>query len=335
MKPIAMEWRHCVIRSMRTAGLFFACGLAVLTGHAEMGIEMVTVGDPGNAPSADGFGAVPYSYRIGKFEVTIGQYAEFLNTVGSEDAYGLYNLKMADNANVAGIERSGSAGSYRYSVIGSAQRPITYVSWWDAARFCNWLHNGQGTGSTETGAYPLNGAVEGVPPKASPNAKFTIPTEAEWFKAAFYKGGGMTAGYWTYATQSDSPPGNQRAGGEHEVNYRSAGVFSNSQSTTLSPTASYLTEVGTFSGSHSAYGTFDQQGNVQEWNDLTGISDPARGLRGGSWYQGLFFLTHRNAASTPTYENGSTGFRVVSPVAEEERQSQPLTAHSSRSPEDR
>ena len=75
--------------------------------------------------------------------------------------------------------------------------------------------------------------------------------------------------------------------------------------------------MGAFSGSSSAYGTFDQQGNVQEWNDLTGLSEPARGLRGGSWYQGLFFLNHRNAASTPTYENSNTGFRVVSPAPEQ------------------
>ena len=335
MKHTAREWRSCLLHFFSAAGLLIACSLSAASASGDVTIEMVTVGDPGNAPSAEGLGAVPYTYRIGVYEVTIGQYAEFLNAVAANDTHGLYNTMMASNANVAGIERSGSTGSHRYRVIGSALRPITYVSWWDAARFCNWLHNGQESGSTEEGAYPLAGAVDGIPPKASPGAKFTIPTEAEWYKAAYYKGGSMNAGYWTYATQSDEPPSNSRDGGVNQANYRRAGVFCNTQSGDFLSSEPYLTDVGTFSGSPSPYGTFDQQGNVQEWNDLTGISDPARGLRGGSWYQGLFFLTFRNAASTPTYENSSTGFRVVSPVAEEAQQSQPLTAHSSRSIEDR
>jgi len=45
----------------------------------------------------------------------------------------------------------------------------------------------------------------------------------------------------------------------------------------------YLTNVGAFSGSPSAYGTFDQSGNVREWNDLSGSDTQYRGLRGGTW----------------------------------------------------
>ena len=52
---------------------------------------------------------------------------------------------MATRANIAGIARSGSSGSYAYSVIGSPNQPIAYVSWGDAARFANWLTNGQPT----------------------------------------------------------------------------------------------------------------------------------------------------------------------------------------------
>ena len=62
------------------------------------------------------------------------------------DAYGLYNTSMGTNLNIAGISRSGSPGSYAYSVMtnggSSANRPITFVSWFDAARFANWMHNG-------------------------------------------------------------------------------------------------------------------------------------------------------------------------------------------------
>jgi sulfatase modifying factor 1 len=130
-------------------------------------IETVTVGDPGNAADSTGFGAVDYVYNIGKYEVTISQYTAFLNSVARTNTNSyivdLYNFSMRDDNNIAGINRSGSgtAGDpYSYSVIGSGNRPITYVSWLDAARFANWLHNGATNGaSTETGAYTLNGAI--------------------------------------------------------------------------------------------------------------------------------------------------------------------------------
>jgi len=120
------------------------------TARAEpLNYQMVTVGDVGNAPDpATGglYGAVAYEYRIGKYDVTIGQYAAFLNAVAKTDAYGLYNTSMGTNLNIAGISRSGSPGSYAYSVMtnggSSANRPITFVSWFDAARFANWMHNG-------------------------------------------------------------------------------------------------------------------------------------------------------------------------------------------------
>src|SRR6478609_6822544 len=116
-------------------------------------IDTVPVGDVGNPndpalpPSLCQCGAVNYAYNIGKYEVTVGQYAAFLNAVAATDTYGLYNSNMATNLNVAGLARSGNPGSYTYSVIGSPNHPITYVSWADAARFVNWLHNGQPTGA--------------------------------------------------------------------------------------------------------------------------------------------------------------------------------------------
>ena len=86
--------------------------------------------------------------------------------MGAADTYGLYNTQMGLNPYIMGISRNGASGSYTYSVIGSGNRPVTYVSWFDSARFVNWLHNGQPTGTqaagtTETGAYALNGATSG------------------------------------------------------------------------------------------------------------------------------------------------------------------------------
>jgi len=49
---------------------------------------------------------------------------------------------------MSGIERTGSAGSYTYSVASSREnRPVNYVRWHDAVRFANWLHNGKPTGA--------------------------------------------------------------------------------------------------------------------------------------------------------------------------------------------
>ena len=100
------------------------------------------VGNAGNAADTTGYGAVTNPFAIGKYDVTVGQYTSFLNAVGATDTYGLYNTGMATDLNVAGISQSGSSGSYTYSVIGSANHPITYVSWFDAARFANWVANG-------------------------------------------------------------------------------------------------------------------------------------------------------------------------------------------------
>jgi hypothetical protein len=124
--------------------------LAVFAHAAPLNYELVPVGNPGNAndPATGGvYGGVPYDYQIGKYNVTIGQYTAFLNAVAATDAHSLYSEYMATNLNTAGISRAGSSGSYTYSVItnggNSANRPITYVSWLDSARFANWMANGQ------------------------------------------------------------------------------------------------------------------------------------------------------------------------------------------------
>jgi len=168
--------------------------------------HFVTVGNAGNANDSTGYGGVTYQYQIGKFLVTNSDYEEFLDSVASADPYGLYDASMGSDAR-GGITRSGSSGSYTYSTRANmCAKPVTFVSWFDAARYCNWLHNGRGNGSTETGAYTLNGATTGDAVAKNPGALYWIPTENEWYKAAYHKSGGRNTGYWTYATQSDTAP---------------------------------------------------------------------------------------------------------------------------------
>jgi hypothetical protein len=132
-----------------------------------------TVGNPGNAVdsashsgNSNGQGAVAYTYNIGKFEVTARQYTAFLNAKAASDLYGLYNANMYTSPCGCKIRQLGSSGSFTYIVDANGDgvedanwvnRPVNYVSFWDAARFVNWLNNGQGAGDTETGAYTLGG----------------------------------------------------------------------------------------------------------------------------------------------------------------------------------
>jgi len=203
-------------QDLKALALWLAAVACLLSSPAgAVTIEMVTVGNPGNdtdrsgRPNTAGFGRVDYSYQIGKYDVTIGQYTAFLNAADptGTNPNGIWNSQMQDNRNIAGISQNLSApNGSKYSVIGpfgtangqtGANRPITYVSWFDAARFANWMANGQGNGSTETGAYDLATAAPGVAPAKTPGAAFYIPNENEWYKAAYYSpnyGGGNVPG---------------------------------------------------------------------------------------------------------------------------------------------
>jgi hypothetical protein len=158
---------------------------------------IVPVGNPGNSADATGYGAVAYTYQIGKYEVTNAEYCEFLNGAAKTDT-------------------------------------------------CQLIKNGEIKA-------PDHAALA-----AGKETKWVLPSENEWYKAAYYdptKPGG--AGYWPYAG---------KGGGAPECNLN-----------TNKPT-----EVGHFDKAASAYGTFDQNGNQWEYNET--MVGGKVGQRGGSWY---------------------------------------------------
>jgi formylglycine-generating enzyme len=285
-------------------------------------LEFVTVGNPGNAADTrfvtPGYGKVDYTCQIGKYDVTAGQYCEFLNAVAKTDTYGLYHTSMDTAVDQFGcnIKRTGDPGGYSYSVAANwANRPVNFVNWGDAARFCNWLSNGQPTGlqglvTTENGSYYLNGATSRVALMAvtrKSNAHYVLPSENEWYKAAYYdpdKPGG--AGYWTFATRSDITPDNtflQPDPGNH-ANFEDLHDFTIGY-------PYYRTEVVAFTNSSSAYDTFDQNGNVGQWNE-TAVTILVRGYRGGSFehFGNEMQASSRNGGS-PLDEIRSIGFRIA------------------------
>ena len=311
--------------------------------RAEVVIDTVPVGNPGNTGENSGVsepdgwgpdricGAVDYTYNIGRYEVTAGQYTEFLNAVAASDPYGLYNASMDSDSEGCQITRNGTDGNYTYDFSGRpsgteadwANRPVNYVSWGDSARFANWLHNGQpgldtpvpqDENSTEDGSYFLDGAVSNAElmdvERKEGIATWVIPSEDEWYKAAYHKNNGVTGNYWDYPMETDTmptsepPPGTDMTNGS--ANYYDGGYAIGSPY--------YRTEVGAYDAkpSDSPYGTFDQGGNVWEFNEAV-VGSYRGGLRGGSCAPGAAdgLQASRRYDTLPPLERYDWGFRVA------------------------
>ncbi|TWU29484.1 SUMF1/EgtB/PvdO family nonheme iron enzyme [Bythopirellula polymerisocia] len=327
-----------------TASFLFVLATLVSAVNAAVTFDWATVGNPGNlgdrqyVQGQGSFGAVNYVYRISKHEVTNAQYTEFLNAIdpmgskpnlGGSDPF-LYTHFMFTNANGGINFNGGAANGSKYQVKpGRDNNPVTFVSFFDAMRFTNWLQNGQGSGSTESGVYTIGSGYSEI---RNPSATYFIPSEDEWYKAAYHKNDGVTANYWRFPTSthatpySDQPPGSGSPTQSNTMNSRNDDGIANGYddgyavtgSTSTSSTQNYLTDVGAYTASLSPYGTFDQGGNVLEWNEAAIFqSSFSRGLRGGNWT----CSSSCSIASPPLYSYTGTeseviGFRVASAVPE-------------------
>ena len=79
--------------------LLSTASCAALTSSAATVVETVTVANPGNAADTTGFGSIGEVFRIGTYEVTNAQYAEFLNAVdpSATNSLNLYNSSMGSD----------------------------------------------------------------------------------------------------------------------------------------------------------------------------------------------------------------------------------------------
>lgn len=256
------------------------------SGTNSFSLDFVAVGDIGNANSTTyPYGAVPYEYRMGTYEIS-------QSNVDKAKAGGLTNVV---------------SGTW------TGNRPAGEMNWYEAAAFVNWLNTSSGyqqaydlswNGSawsmslwTGTNAWTTGGTNS----FRNKNAVYFLPSENEWFKAAYYNPSGTN--YYSWPTSSNSTPTNIAGG-------------------TAAGTAVYGGIPGgpaaiNNAGGLSPYGTMAQGGNVSEWLETAfdGVnSDPSesRATRGGSYSQpnnNLFYAARTSQLTTA--DSVQLGFRVV------------------------
>ncbi len=316
-------FRNGWIRSSDFIDLGFRVASPVPPPPAPFDIDWVTVTNVNNVPDTEvmsdgttGYGSVAYRYRVSQTEVTNAQYADFLNAVARTDPTGLYNPDMATDSR-GGIIRTGVDGEFAYEVKPNmAGKPVNFVSAYDAARFCNWITNGQGFADTESGVYSFDGptSIAAITRDLTNLDQVFLPTDDEWYKAAFHQpaaDGGDADDYWQYATKNNASPtpatatplGDVANPGPDIANYGQAAVWSGDVT---------VTTVGS-AGNSTYYGAFDMNGNVWEWTETEDDAD--RILRGGSWLDSPNALRSRGRGrSAPTSENFAFGIRLASPA---------------------
>lgn len=303
---------------MRSLALAIAAACpAALAGVPDYGLQWSVVGDPGNRavtqdeapdlwrngqPLFGDVGGVDYTYRITTTEVTNRQYLDFLN------AYRPHIQGSPGSLLITGtwIYLDQQANQYRiasgYEDIGVA------VPWRMAARYANWLHNGQGSEASdfETGAYDTS--TFGRDPdtnvltdqlERSPGSNFWIPNLSEWTKAMYWDPDkGPDGGYWLYHNGSDEP-GIYASPGD--------GGTSNAGTNIQRPVASY--------DARSPWGLFDGSGGQREWTETTDPRQLARILAGSN---GATFnpsdVDHIGVVSSGLPEASFVGIRIAASV---------------------
>ena len=320
------------------AGLVFAVAPAARA--VEYGVwpmPTVTVGNPKNTADtrydATGYGAAPYEYNMGTYLVTNGQYCDFLNGVDADgtNPHNVYSALMgSDPRGGISLTPGNPIGSKYATRPNMADKPVTFATWYDSLRFVNWLNNGQGAGDTEDGVYDMTqNFADPASPARNPGTNWWLPSEDEWYKAAYYDGGSST--YYDYPTGSNTAPtavqavdtgdfGNMGDGRNGDNTDGSNTPVTSGNYANMSNIADWngqngnVTTVGT-NGGPSPYGTFDQAGLMWEWlEEWTGVY--RRRQRGGDWSRDASF-THASfradSEAGVQYPDGDRryGFRVA------------------------
>ena len=237
-------------------------------------MQFVTIGSPNNRPDRLEFGCVPYIYEIAKYQLANDDWCEFLNAQGKEKSLRLklYHKDMSTGV-LGGIDLVDEAFCVK---SGWGRKPVVYINFTSVCRYCNWL----ASGDTENGSYDISETV----PIRCPGAKYFIPTEDEWYKAAYWRGGR----YVEYPTGNSLPCLDQ-------ANFESGDEFSIGASY-------YFADVEQFAESATPDGVVQMGGNA--WELLENVSRDAKGrlqchYRGGSFGYTETGLSRMNCDSAP------------------------------------
>lgn len=207
-------------------------------------------------------------------------------------------------------------------------KPVNFVCRFDAVRFANWVTNGKGDGATETGPYTITGGGPNAGVVTDPiHAELTsgpltyvLPTEDEWYKAAYYQGGSTTGAYWTYATQCNTPqPKEAHLDAEGNIDgYFTTGTSGEVTSpvgdvAVLNNYQNRLCTVGSAgAASQSFYGTMNQDDNVTELVENTHEQNGTREtVMGSSTFYGMEVHGWYFASLRLTHEQEDFGFRLA------------------------
>ena len=276
--------------------------------------DFVLVGDPGNpADGATGFGSVANEFYISRTEVTNEQYTGFLNAVdpSGTNPNSVYHSNMGTDIRGGIAFDALAANGKKYSTRDLMEkRPVNYVSWNDAARYVNWLENGRPVGGsgTESGSYDMSQSF----PTFTPGASFALPSEDEWYKAAYHFDGNFYNNYPAGALPGialcDLATGRVTNPDPFKSNYNNGCDWPDVSGTPLNGNLSIVGDAP----SESDWGLLDMVGNVEEWvEDQSGGN---RRYRGGAYDDGSGALIKggSGAGNSPVSQRAQLGFRVAS-----------------------
>ena len=230
-------------------------------------------------------------FYMSKYPITNEEYCEFLNSEGNQSEDG---VEWIENRSMYGqVYISGGPVKGTFKVMtGYENYPVTSVSWFGAAAYCNWLSGRDGLDKCY-GAKNFRGRPENWIMKNG----YRLPTEAEW-EYACRGGAGFSNYYW----------------GE---------IFDGLYCWCKSNSGEKLKEAGQRKPNN--FGLYDMLGNVWEWcldwytASLKGRlmpGGPAMGVsrvrKGGSYLSaptGCMIKTR--VGVKPTFRVADIGFRVV------------------------
>lgn len=268
---------------------------SITHGGTTINMDFVNIGFAGNAPdkridyAVKGYGDVDYDYRIGKYEVTIGQFAK---------------AHAADSRVGNGNENYWNDGTRTVGASG----PASNVSAFEAMQFANFLT----TGDAYTGAYQFNGsgvltAIDRDAAVSTYGTVYVLPSEDEWYKAAYYRP--INDGSYSRFVNGDDNYLGAIHGTSSGWNYNRS-VYGDY----VNDAPNYTWETGF--GAEEQNGTFDMIGNVFEFIEdaadqvLDDLAEP-RGIRGGSYAHTLSLQQEDGAWAIAEIEISFIGFRVV------------------------